>query len=61
VKKLNKAKATEKIRSKSEMYASVCNSCACSSGGYACVHTSCKGCKDSNVNVAEVKNIYSKK
>lgn len=42
-----------------EIYASVCNSCACGGGVGSC-NTTCKGCKDKNENIKEVRNVYEK-
>lgn len=56
---LNLEKATEKLNMHSELYASVCNSCACGGGTSSC-NTTCKGCKDKGQNIAEAKKAYSK-
>ena len=42
-----------------ENYASVCSSCACGGGVGSC-NTTCKGCKDKNENIKEVRNVYDK-
>lgn len=42
-----------------EVYASVCSSCACGGGTGSC-NTTCKGCKDKNENISEVRSIYKK-
>lgn len=55
---LDKKAMSEKFSISKEMYASVCNSCACG-GGTASCNTTCKGCKDKNENIKEVKTIYS--
>lgn len=56
---LNKDKLKNNFGVNSEMLVSVCSSCACGGGTGSC-NTTCKGCKDKNDNVKEVKKIYSK-
>ncbi len=48
-----------KVIRATEVYASVCSSCACGGGVGSC-NTTCKGCKDKNQNIKEVRKIYSK-
>lgn len=54
MKQLNKNEAAKKFSASEKVYASVCNSCACTGG--ACM--SCKGCKDKGSNIKEVELIY---
>ncbi len=56
---LNKNKVKSVLSFNADVTASVCNSCACG-GGVGTCNTTCKGCKDKNENVKEVKEIYSK-
>lgn len=56
---LDKKEAKKQMVSFQESYASVCSSCACGGGTGSC-NTTCKGCKDKNENVKEVRSIYSK-
>ncbi len=56
----DKNEAKNKIlRNSMETYASVCSSCACGGGVGSC-NTTCKGCKDKNENIKEVRKIYIK-
>lgn len=57
MKKLNKEKGFKVFGVTDKVYASVCNSCACTGG--ACV--TCKGCKDKGENIKEVKCVYKKR
>lgn len=54
MKQLNKRNAAKKFAVTDVVYASVCNSCACTGG--ACM--TCKGCKDKGSNIKEVKSVY---
>ena len=56
---LDKKKMANKFNKNTEVYASVCNSCACGGGVSSC-NTTCKGCKDKGDNIKSVKKIYSK-
>lgn len=56
---LNKAEVKKKFTNNAEISASVCSSCACGGGTGSC-NTTCKGCKDKNENIKEVRNIYNK-
>ena len=57
MKKLNKEKIAKNFSINQQLYASVCNSCACG-GGISRCNTTCKGCKDKGENIKEVINIY---
>ena len=59
MKELNKEKIAKEFSINQQLYASVCNSCACG-GGTASCNTTCKGCKDKGENIKEVRNIYKK-
>lgn len=56
---LDKTEAKKQMVISSDNYASVCSSCACGGGTGSC-NTTCKGCKDKNENIREVRNIYEK-
>ena len=56
---LDRDKISQKMNNNRTIYASVCNSCACG-GGISSCNTTCKGCKDKNENVAEVRKAYTK-
>lgn len=59
MKLLNKDEAKKQMNTSFETYASVCSSCACGGGVGRC-NTTCKGCKDKNENLKEVRSIYGK-
>jgi hypothetical protein len=59
MKTLDKNAIKKQVVSSSRNYASVCNSCACGGGVGSC-NTTCKGCKDKNENIKEVRNVYEK-
>lgn len=56
---LDKKEVKKQVYQSSAVYASVCNSCACGGGSGTC-NTTCKGCKDKNENLKEVRSIYGK-
>ncbi|HIU39938.1 MAG TPA: hypothetical protein IAB68_01370 [Candidatus Aphodocola excrementigallinarum] len=59
MKMLDKNTIKKHMVSSFENYASVCSSCACGGGVGSC-NTTCKGCKDKNENIKEVRNVYDK-
>lgn len=56
---LDKKEVRKQMNKISDVYASVCSSCACGGGTGTC-NTTCKGCKDKNENLKEVRSIYGK-